>query len=134
MSTLKERRMALGLTQDEAAALIGIPMQHYSQIERGRIQLPRIELRRRLAKAYQMRHVDVLVALGVLEDWEIPGATPSVDDPVLKELQDQLALVDLNSDQRREMLLTLFAMFLRQDQARQSGPERRDLFEADGVG
>jgi transcriptional regulator with XRE-family HTH domain len=60
------RRRALGLTQGELADRIGLNRAHLSQIESGKIGLPAADIRRRLAAALGVRHVDLLIAAGEL--------------------------------------------------------------------
>lgn len=71
---LRDRRATLNLTQDQVAKVAGLPRAHLSQIESGKIGLPNADLRRRLAEALGLRHVDLLIAAGELEPGELPGS------------------------------------------------------------
>jgi transcriptional regulator with XRE-family HTH domain len=74
-----------GLT--EAAARIDVSKSHLSQIEGGKIGLPNAALRRRIAAAYGIRHVDILVAAGELVPDEVaPPPSPVLADPRLREI------------------------------------------------
>lgn len=68
MSTLadyiKARRDLLGWTQQRLGEEAGLTKSHLSQIEGGKIALPSAEIRRRLAKALGVRHIDLLIAAG----------------------------------------------------------------------
>lgn len=66
--SLRESR-GWGVT--DAAAHIGMSKSHLSQLEKGKIGLPSAALRRQIAEAYGVRHVDILVAAGELEASEI---------------------------------------------------------------
>lgn len=76
MLSLRERRELLGMTQAEMGQRLGVNANHISLIEQGKVKLPDIELRRELARALGIRHIDVLVAQGILDDWEMPGFSP----------------------------------------------------------
>lgn len=103
----RERR---GITQSELADLAGIPRPHLSDIERGRIALPNADLRRRLAAALGVSHVDLLVAAGELTQEEAGKRLEPVRsefDQVLQGLSDseQEAVVDIVRRLRRAMRL-----------------------------
>lgn len=80
---LRERRLALGLSQVELARRVGISQTYLSNMERGRIQLPDVEVRRRLAEALRMSHVELLVAAGELDAHELPGDAEAVKPVVV---------------------------------------------------
>jgi transcriptional regulator with XRE-family HTH domain len=118
--TLKEYRERLGLTQKDVAQQAGIISEYYSQIERGRISLPNTELRRAISRVLGIRHVDFLVAAGILDDWELPGfsATEPVPDPVRDQIQTMLDQVALEADNRAETLLGILKLWAAQDRQR----------------
>lgn len=69
---IQRRRDELGLNQTELAKRADIKRAHFSQIEGGHISLPSAEIRRRLADALKVRHVDLLVAAKELTSAEVP--------------------------------------------------------------
>jgi transcriptional regulator with XRE-family HTH domain len=118
--TLKEYRERLGLTQKDVAQQAGIISEYYSQIERGRISLPNTELRRAISRVLGIRHVDFLVAAGILDDWEVPGfsATAPASDPLQEEVALYLRQLDLDADNRAATLLGILRMWAQQDRQR----------------
>lgn len=68
---LRKRRIDLGLTQEAVSDAAGIGRSHLSQIESGKIGLPNAGIRRRLAEVLEVRHVDLLVAAGELDEAEV---------------------------------------------------------------
>lgn len=79
-----------GWNQTEFAERAEIKRAHLAQIERGKIALPNGDLRRRLAAALGVRHVDILVAAGELTADEIPreGDIPEAfpHDPIKRQI------------------------------------------------
>lgn len=75
MRTLKgfvtERREQLGINQTELAKRAGVPRTTVNRIEQGTTKLPEADIRRKLAKALGVRHVDILVAAGELTEEEV---------------------------------------------------------------
>jgi transcriptional regulator with XRE-family HTH domain len=69
-----------------------------AQIERGKIALPNGDLRRRLASALGVRHVDILVAAGELTADEIPregtAPEPFPHDATKGQIVEQLATLN----------------------------------------
>jgi transcriptional regulator with XRE-family HTH domain len=65
-------REGRGWSITDAAAHIGMSKSHLSQLEKGKIGLPNAALRRQIANAYSIRHVDILVAAGELDADELP--------------------------------------------------------------
>jgi transcriptional regulator with XRE-family HTH domain len=118
--TLKEYRERLGLTQKDVAQQAGIISEYYSQIERGRISLPNTELRRAISRVLGIRHVDFLVAAGILDDWEVPGfsATAPEPNPLREQLDLYLGQLDLGADNRAATLLGILQMWAQQDRQR----------------
>jgi transcriptional regulator with XRE-family HTH domain len=87
---VRRRRVELGLTQEVVADAAGIGRSHLSQIESGKIGLPNAGIRRHLATVLQVRHVDLLVAAGELDDDEVrEGRQPLASE--LDRLAERLA-------------------------------------------
>lgn len=59
------------MSQAELARRANMSASHLAQIERGNIALPSADVRRRLARALGVHHLDLLVAAGELEAEEI---------------------------------------------------------------
>jgi transcriptional regulator with XRE-family HTH domain len=88
-------RAVRGWSITDAAARIGMSKSHLSQLEKGKIGLPNAALRRQIADAYSVRHVDILVAAGELLPEEIaalPIDRPT--DPYVAEFIELLPYVD----------------------------------------
>lgn len=68
---IRQRRIDLGMTQVELSALTGIGQGNISDLERGRISLPSVAMRRKIAAALDVAHVDLLVAAGEVSEEEI---------------------------------------------------------------
>jgi transcriptional regulator with XRE-family HTH domain len=94
------RRRLLRLTQSELAERAGVTQTYISNLERGRTQLPKVQVRRQLAQALRMSHVDLLIAAGELEQHELPGSADSVR-PVVVGMAAQLDV--LPSETRRAL-------------------------------
>lgn len=95
---VKERRDALGLSQVELARRVEISQTYLSNMERGRVQLPDVAVRRRLAEALRMSHIDLLVAAGELDAHELPGEAEAMK-PVVVGLSAKID--ELPADARR---------------------------------
>ena len=94
---VRQRRNALGLTQEEVADASSIGRSHLSQVESGKIGLPNVEIRRRLADTLRVRHVDLLIAAGEISDDEVRNGSA----PAPSEL-DEIA-ADLSPDAREAL-------------------------------
>lgn len=69
---IRARREAMGFpTQTSFAKRAGINSAHLNQIESGKIALPSAAMRRAIAAALDVRHVDLLVAAGELASEEV---------------------------------------------------------------
>ncbi len=133
MVTLRERREALGFTQQEVADSAGTTQGNYGRIELGTTQIPRIELRRELSRVLGMTHVEFLVAIGELGDWEVPGFDASAEPPDT-ELEARLALlreIDLTRDNRGPTLDSILRLWSRQDRGEADAPPSRSGSESD---
>ena len=122
--TLRERRELLGLTQKDVADRAGTTKEYYSQIETGRVVLPNIELRREISRALGIRHIDFLMAQGIIEDWEVPGfsADAPPPDPRLEQVETLLTQFDLGSDNRAATLSGILQLWVDQDRQRGTLP------------
>lgn len=82
LRALREQR---GISQTALAAHVGLSRSHMGQIESGKIGLPSADIRRRLAKALGVSHVDLLIAAGELTEDEVGPLVgvvePNPDDP-----------------------------------------------------
>lgn len=72
---VRELRSERGMAQGELATAAGMPQPALSDIERDRIKLPNADIRRRLAKALGVSHLDLLVAAGTAPVSSICSAT-----------------------------------------------------------
>lgn len=95
---LRARRHELNLTQTEVADRAGISQTYLSNLERGRVHLPDVSVRRRLAEALRISHVDLLIAAGELDVHELPGSAEAIR-PVVVGLAARLDV--LPQDVRR---------------------------------
>jgi transcriptional regulator with XRE-family HTH domain len=101
MSTLKgfitERRKELGMNQTELANRSGVPRTTVNRIETGTTKLPEADVRRKLAKALGVRHVDLLIAAGELAANEVEPADDSCSEAV-RRLQPRIDRVSWDSN------------------------------------
>ena len=92
---LHDQRHARGLTMADAATRAGTSAAYWSQIEGGQVKLPGAALRRGIAAALGVRHVDILIAAGELTAEEA-GRDDAPDDAaerVIAELRPLMAEV-----------------------------------------
>jgi len=97
---VQARRRMLGLTQAELAQRAGVSQTYISNLERGRNQLPKVQIRRQIAQALRMSHIDLLIAAGELDRHELPGSADAVR-PVVVGLASRLD--SLPADTRRAL-------------------------------
>lgn len=71
---IRRARESAGISQKELADRVGVSRPYMSQIESGKIGLPGAALRRKIADALHIRHIDLLVAAGELASEEVPSA------------------------------------------------------------
>lgn len=97
---VERKRMALGLNQTELATRAGIPPTTMNRIERGVTKLPEAGIRRPLAKALGVRHVDLLIAAGELTEDEVDASEEGTmlfrfdRDETVREIASLLAVLD----------------------------------------
>jgi transcriptional regulator with XRE-family HTH domain len=118
--SLRDKREALGLTQEDVAERIGTSQSVYAQIESGKTKLTNADRRRAISQALGIRHVDFLVEVGELEDWEVPGFSASAPppDPRLEQMDALLRRIDLDTDSRATTLSGILHLWAAQDQER----------------
>ena len=79
------RELSADRSQTVIADAAGLQRAHLSEIERGKIALPNADIRRRLAKALGVSHLDLLVAAGEITRAELGSVEGRVevdpDDP-----------------------------------------------------
>src|SRR4029434_2675014 len=95
-----------------------------SQIESGKIGLPSADVRRRLAIAMGVTHVDLLLAAGELSDADIQVAGiegVAIDTPEIEDLVDDLRAVHL-TNKRVRALKGVIALMRESDQHLLSDP------------
>lgn len=86
---VRDKRERSGMTQRALAIKAGIPQPALSDIERGKTKLPNADLRRKLAAALGVAHLDLLIAAGEITDDEIAksGVTGTVESsPEVEDL------------------------------------------------
>ena len=77
---IRQRRLALNLTQKEVAAAVHCDPSYISQVETGRIYNPKYPLLRDIAKALETTLDDLLQAAGYVS---LPDEVLALDDPEL---------------------------------------------------
>jgi transcriptional regulator with XRE-family HTH domain len=113
-SYIKQRRAELGMSQADLTVASGVSKSHLSQIELGKIALPNADLRRRLAAALKVSHLDLLIAAGEISADELTelGKTGQV---ALSETQESMIelvkRIDWDSDESEFAVLVLNRMF-----------------------
>lgn len=85
---LKQKREEQGILASQLADKAGLTRSHISEIERGKIALPNADIRRRLAAALGVSHLDLLVAAGEITEAELGTSVGLVerDDQDPREL------------------------------------------------
>lgn len=117
---VKTRRELLGLTQKSLAGSASTSPAYISQIEGGRVGLPNADLRRRLADALGVPHIEIFIAAGELNRDELTaagqqGVLPQpqygASPPDLHKLMDQIEW----DSSRADMVRSLFKSMIKMD-------------------
>ena len=97
---VRQRRQDLGLSQEQLAELVGgsYGQSDISRIERGHIELPRMDTLVRLASALKVPVGDLLIASGWFEDAHFVSGTPVGPTAQEGALGDVLAHVEAELD------------------------------------
>lgn len=122
---VRERRARLGWTQDRLSEETGISRARIAQIEGGRVALPGANVRRDLAKALGVSHLDMLIAAGEITEDEIRTAGVegiAEPDPVLAELIADLRRLPLTGE-RPTTFRRLLDVFAENDRRAQEAAE-----------
>src|SRR3712207_1558846 len=94
---LRSRRQYLRLRQADVASEAGISPSHYARIEAGRISLPSPEVRRGIARALGLNHLDLLVRAGELLPEEVDLSDDREDFPRRSKFTEAMrVLADLS--------------------------------------
>jgi transcriptional regulator with XRE-family HTH domain len=110
------RRKQLGMTQETLAREMGARDRAYvGRIESGDIRLPNAGVRAALAKALQVRTIDLMAAAGEIDPTEISGTT---NFPLSERVSDVAASLDALTNEQLEMLRVI----VQQMRAHQNGP------------
>jgi transcriptional regulator with XRE-family HTH domain len=115
---IRRRREELKMTAAQLVEQSGVSKSHLSQIEKGKIAFPNAEIRRRLAWALGVSHVDLLVAAGELNAEEVvtAGVEGAVQRSAGSEAVHQLAdRVDWSVGERRSTVEGILRMYLAVD-------------------
>jgi len=104
---VKALREATGAGQGKLADRAGLPRPYMSQLEAGKVGLPGADIRRRLASALGISHLDLLIAAGELLSEEVVDAGKA--GVVMMNMDDPAAVL---ADRLRRMHLTERDLFL----------------------
>lgn len=99
---IRERRLALGLTQTDLAKRAGLDQSTISAIEIGRTKWPSAEVRRPLARALGVTDLQLLVGAGEVDPQE---AGVNLADADLKLAKVQALWSDLSEAQRESLVV-----------------------------
>lgn len=95
---IRRKRIERGWNQTQFADASGIDRPYLSQIESGKVALPGAGVRRQLASALGLRHIDILIASGEITADEVEGL-PDPDSPAIAALRPVLDSYDGDVDQ-----------------------------------
>lgn len=90
---IREERLKRGWTQVELAERAGVPKQTVNRLETGTTKLPGALIRRQIAEALGVRHIDMLIAAGEITVDEVAGL-PAPDSPAIAALRPELENYD----------------------------------------
>jgi transcriptional regulator with XRE-family HTH domain len=103
---VRRMRESKGWTQAHLAGEADIVPAYVSQIEGGKPALPGADLRRRLAAALSVRHIDLLVAAGELTDAEVPSThRPASDEPPVGSVRAELCAAIMGLTEAEAMFI-----------------------------
>lgn len=105
----------LGVPQAEYARRVGISAAHLNQILKGKIDLPRGDVRRRLADDLGITVLDMLVLAGELAPEDIPSQHANSLATPQSRLCARLRSIRLDRDNRYETLQGILRLWADQD-------------------
>lgn len=122
---IREKREARSLTQKGLGDLAGTTQAAISDIERGQTKLPNADLRRKLAKALGVSHLDLLVAAGEITPDEVQqagvvGVVEKTDTPKRDFLIERMRN-DLEWDHEVDFTMTFTINLLAEKQKQERG-------------
>jgi transcriptional regulator with XRE-family HTH domain len=119
---VRARRLALGWTQKNLCDRSGVRQPVISDIERGRTARSDADIRRRLAGALGVTHLDLLIAAGELtrEEARTAATPPDADEPGVAAFVRDVRRVDWSVPGRRLAMTHVLRAFLTEDAAAQS--------------
>lgn len=95
---IRDEREKRGWSQTELASRAGVPKQTVNRLETGITKLPGALIRRQIAEALGIRHIDMLIAAGEITVDEVEGL-PAPDSPWVAALRPVLDDYDGDIDQ-----------------------------------
>lgn len=107
-----KRREELGLNQTQLGEKAGVPRTTINRIEKGTTQLPEADVRRKLARALGVTHIQILLEAGELtEDEAGPQAPPpfTADDPRAEVVTIMRRMSDADVRNLRALALSVVA-------------------------
>lgn len=99
---IRERRLALGMTQVDLAKRVGLDQSTISAIEIGRTKWPMADVRRALARALGVTDLQLLVGAGEVDPQE---AGVNLADADLRLAKVQALWSDLSEAQRESLVV-----------------------------
>jgi transcriptional regulator with XRE-family HTH domain len=107
---IKEKRDALGINQSELARVSGVLRETINRIENNKTMLPSADSRRRLARALNVRHIDLLVAAGELTEDEVDDVAPMVaNNPDIDLIAESWEFLDRQDREAVKRVVRSFA-------------------------
>jgi transcriptional regulator with XRE-family HTH domain len=123
---IRQRRKELGLSQEALGERIGKDQTYVSQVERGAITMPSIEMLEAFARVLRVRRVDLLQAAGWAENADAPPMAEA--EPVDVAGLIERTIADIEAEDVSEVTKDLLRLALRNERERiqREARERHD--------